>query len=462
MSNRASTTGTQQAYHSQTDTDGSPQSVVRVLSPAMSQAGSQTGGGGTNLLRRPIFDPQNADRPTGDELTAYMGAVERHIDRMEFLLDFLGDSRDDRPPKPSSVATGQTPMAIWRCAQAISEEMALYEKYVDSIKIQTAQIENQGLRQASAVIQPQSGGGSFKTPLPTKYEGKKGDSADTFLVACNNYRVMRPNAFIDEAQFIRWTLQQMEGNAGPWKIRQVRRMDTELDDQGNPPPELRRWEDFAKFFLIQFGDPGLVEKARVKWKDGLDQTGKAVDYFEEIESLLLRLDYPRDSQMTLDQVIAGLKPHIRTHFIGKTWTSLNDMKAEVVPYDSAFWEINKNRTTANKTQASTSRATTTQQGKERTPTPIKVETSKVGGTNRRFLPQDEFEQCKKNQWCFMCKANGMEIVGSAKFHPNHLPQNTTKNKDKDTKTTKIAATDGTEQVSCADVTSEDDYEKSKN
>ena len=202
MSHRASTTGTQQAYHLQTDTDGSPQSVVRVLSPAMSQAGSQTGGGGANLLRRPIFDPQNADRPTNDELTAYIGAVEWHIDRMEFLLDFLGDSRDDRPPKPSSVTTSQTPMAIWRCAQAISEEMALYEKYVDLIKIQTAQIENQGLRQASASAQPQSSGGSFKTPLPTKYEGKKGDSADTFLVACNNYRVMRPNAFMDEAQFI--------------------------------------------------------------------------------------------------------------------------------------------------------------------------------------------------------------------------------------------------------------------
>ena len=190
MSNRASTTGTQQAYHSQMDTDGSPQSVVQVLSPAMSQAGSQAGGGGINLLRRPIFDPQNTDRPTADKLASYMGAVEWHIEKMEFLLDFLGDDRVDRPPKPSSVATGQTPMAIWRCAQAISEEMAIYKKYVDSIKIQTAQVKNQGLRQASASAQPQSSGGSFKTPLPSKFEGKKGDSAETFLVACNNYRVM--------------------------------------------------------------------------------------------------------------------------------------------------------------------------------------------------------------------------------------------------------------------------------
>ena len=64
----------------------------------------------------------------------------------------------------------------------------------------------------------------------------------------------------------------------------------------------------------------------------------------------------------------------------------------------------------------------------------------------------------------MCKANGLKIVGSAKFHPNHLPQ-TTKNKDKDTKGTKIAAMDGKEQetVSCADLDSDDDYEEqSKN
>ena len=84
----------------------------------------------------------------------------------------------------------------------------------------------------------------------------------------------------------------MEDKAGQWKVQQVRRMDTEFNDQGRLPKELRDWKEFVKFFLIQFGDLGLVEKARVKWKEGLNQTGKAVDYFEEIEALLLHLNLP--------------------------------------------------------------------------------------------------------------------------------------------------------------------------
>ena len=72
---------------------------------------------------------------------------------------------------------------------------------------------------------------------------------------------MQPGVFLDDAIFIRWALQQMEDKAGQWKVRQVRRMDMERDDQGRALKELRDWTEFAKFFLIQFGDPGLVEKA---------------------------------------------------------------------------------------------------------------------------------------------------------------------------------------------------------
>ena len=99
MSMGASTTGTQQVFHSQTDTDGSPRSIIRILAPNMSQAGSSLGGsasgaGGSGAganIRRPIFAPQDQNVPTLDELVAYMGAVERHMEKMEFLLDYLGD-----------------------------------------------------------------------------------------------------------------------------------------------------------------------------------------------------------------------------------------------------------------------------------------------------------------------------------------------------------------------------------
>jgi len=87
-------------------------------------------------------------------------------------------------------------------------------------------------------------------------------------------------------------------------------MDEETDDQGNPPQELLDWKEFAEYFLTQFGDPGLIEQAKIKWKGGLNQRGKAVDYFKEIEMVLLCLNYERDSEQTLDQIVVGLKPHI--------------------------------------------------------------------------------------------------------------------------------------------------------
>ena len=40
----------------------------------------------------------------------------------------------------------------------------------------------------------------------------------------------------------------------------------------------------------------------------------------------------------------------------------------------------------------------------------------------------------------MCKADGLEIVRSAKFHPNHLPQRTDAKKEE--KRGKIAAMEG--------------------
>ena len=121
---------------------------------------------------------------------------------------------------------------------------------------------------------------------------------------------MQRDQFQNDGMLVRWALQQMEEGAGPWAVRQMQRMDTETDDYGDPPAKLSNWTKFGEYFLTQFNDPGQVKKARVKWKEGMKQRGKAVDYFEEIETLLLRLKYPRDAAMTLDQVVAGLKPHI--------------------------------------------------------------------------------------------------------------------------------------------------------
>jgi hypothetical protein len=38
--------------------------------------------------------------------------------------------------------------------------------------------------------------------------------------------------------------------------------------------------------------------------------------------------------MIIDQVMGGLKEHLRAHFIKKEFTTLNELKEEVIPYDT--------------------------------------------------------------------------------------------------------------------------------
>ena len=197
---------------------------------------------------------------------------------------------------------------------------------------------------------------------------------------------MDPNVFSSNEVFIQWSLQQMSDGAGQWAVMQMMRLDSKLDSQGRPPKELRKWKNFCEHFVNQFGDPGLMEKAKNQWKQGLNQTGKAVNYFQKVEEILLQLAYPRDSEMVIDQVQMGLKTHIRTHFIGRTWQTLNNMKAEIIPFDSAHWEINhvpKATGEKTKTYASGSKATNTQPERSKSQTPnVKTETAKTGTSNQ--------------------------------------------------------------------------------
>jgi hypothetical protein len=233
----------------------------------------------------------------------------------------------------------------------MDQRVAAFEAMIASIQLETARMETVMARAASSAPPQQQSRHRLKTPMPTRYNGKKGDPAFTFIAACNNYKTMEPDSFMNQSVLVRWCLQQMEDKAGQWAIRQMMRMDEELDAQGCPPKELRKWKEFCEFFLTQFGDPGLIERAKQKWKMGMTQTGKVVDYFEEVEAVLICLNYPRDVEIVLDQVKMGLKSHIRTQFIGRDWNSLNEMKAEIIPYDSAYWEINM-RASGEKTKTS--------------------------------------------------------------------------------------------------------------
>ena len=226
------------------------------------------------------------------------------------MLTYLGDQPGERPGAITVIDPKKmTPLQMWRAAQTLGEEMAEWEKYLEKVKdkAQDAEINRIQRSATPAAAAPKN---HLKTPLPSKYDGNKGDNTVTFLAACNNYKIMQRDQFQNDGMLVRWALQQMEEGAGPWAVRQMQRMDMETDDFGDPPAELSNWTKFGEYLLTQFDDPGQVKRARVKWKEGMKQKGKAIDYFEEIENLLLQLKYPCNAAMTLNQVVAGLKAHI--------------------------------------------------------------------------------------------------------------------------------------------------------
>ena len=410
---------------------------------------------------RPVFGPSDPDKPTEAEFKEYNNKVREYVSGIPFLLSYLNDEAGERPGAIEVIDPKKmTALQMWRLAQSFGEEMSEWEKHLEKTKDKARDAEISRIQKSAT---PGPAKNHLKTPLPSKYNGKKGDNAVTFLAACNNYKIMQRDQFQNDRMLIRWALQQMEEDAGPWAVRQMQRLDTETDDFGDPPEELTNWTRFGEYFLTQFDNLGQVERAKAKWKDGMRQKGKAVDYFKEIETLLIRLKYPHNVMMTLNHIQSGLKPHIRTHFIGEEWTSLNQMKATIVPYDSAYWEINKASGVKTKTQYE-SKATPINQERGKSTTPqVKTEVAKTGGTQRRFLPQEEFDLCRKNKWCFKCKSDGLEIVGSARYHPNHLPQDTTKKSEKKEKT-KIATTSGKEKATEQDKESDSDSDckQSKN
>ena len=265
-------------YNSQS---GDTPSEIRALSPEPRMA----------LYRvRPIFGPQDVDKPTEAEFTEYNNKVREYVSGIAFLLTYLGDTPGKRPGA-ITVVDPKKMMALqmWRAAQTLGEEMAEWEKHLEKTKDRSRDAEITCIQRSAT---PATTKNHLKTPLPSKYDGKKGNNAVTFLAACNNYKIMQRDQFQNDGMLIRWALQQMEEGAGPWVVRQMQRIDTEMDDFGDPPAELSTWTKFREYFLTQFDDPGQVERAKVKWKEGMRQKGKAINYFEEIETLLIRLKYP--------------------------------------------------------------------------------------------------------------------------------------------------------------------------
>ena len=195
----------------------------------------------TNPYTKPVFMAANPETPTRDELVTYTTNIQNYVMGMRYTLHFLNDPIDTWPSEisltvHSSIRTART---IWRVVTTFGEYTSLWERHVATVCLTTARAETASARATSA--QPSSRPLQLKTPLPTKYNGKKGDPASTFAAACANYQVMEPTAFTNDNQYIWWVLQQMDGKAGLWATRQFSWMETEQDVNNRPPKEYKKW-----------------------------------------------------------------------------------------------------------------------------------------------------------------------------------------------------------------------------
>ena len=160
-----------------------------------------------------VFGPQDINKPTDTEFVDYNNKVHEYVSGIAFLLTYLGDQSGERPGAVSIIDLKKmTPLQMWRAAQMLGEEMAEWEKHLEKTKDKAWDAEISCIQRSATPAATTKN--HLKTLLPSKYDGKKGDNAVTFLAACNNYKIMQRDQFQNDGMLIRWAFQQMEEGAG--------------------------------------------------------------------------------------------------------------------------------------------------------------------------------------------------------------------------------------------------------
>jgi len=432
-------------------------------------AGGSGGGGAPPAGVPPPPQTPRAHRAGGfitqAEAMNYRTAIVDYVNNCEFLVNNMGGTPpvDPRPQTPDNTTATAPDWVQWSGdLHNHGEEwtIAVLQTRADVAAARRAAATGGAAPPPAAPAPPQR----RKFPTPGKFEGKVGDSAITFLTQCGNYITTEGRGWSEEYR-IQWTLQLMEGKAGPWAELQLRRMVEELDDQGDPPPELQDFDLFVEHFKTQWYDQGARITNRRKWREGISQTGSAREYFSLMEQLIVKLSYDQNSQEVLDIVQEGLKLHIRTHFALTVWRNFRTMKSECIQYDEAYYAQTRTKGEGRKQDKGKGKSTYK-----------KAETS-VMGTKR--LSDEDWEMCKVKGFCFICKKIGKDVLGLAKEHPNHPKRENTKeggaknykkdDKKKNTKnkTANVKALDtehdsDVDKTAASDSDSDDQPEGSKN
>jgi hypothetical protein len=233
----------------------------------------------------PQFEAADPMAPTRDELVLFAGQTEIWITGAKMVLQTLEVEEGEWPPEPRySIHTGVSQaVTIFHKIIELNKALNAYDTTVGKARIQRLE---QALQTRGTVTTRK-----IEITPPSRYKGQRGHSAHTFIAGCENYCAMDPNAFATDQNCIRWALQLMDEHTQPWAIHQLQRMTQELDIQNRAPKELRKWPKIKVYFETQFGDTGLKAQAAKKWREGIQQTGRAVDSFEEVENVLLHLRY---------------------------------------------------------------------------------------------------------------------------------------------------------------------------
>ena len=399
---------------------------------------------------------------TEEEARQYENITQEFTNQCAYFLNMLGESLPNTPlpaaPAPEDLADPMTRVNYIYSLQDYAQD------FDNAAKAARGRTRENGASRRGTAPPPEDSRSRRKFPLPGKYKGGVGDAAITFITQCQNY--LKTEGRNWESNYrVRWALQFLEGKAGPWAELQLRRMEEETDDLRDMPVELGNWEEFMKFFKTQWYDSGAIINARKRWKKGFTQTGSAKDYFTIVESLIVRLNYNKDSSEVIDTVFEGLKQHIRTHFALSTWNDFREMKESTIAYDEAYFAQNK-RTDPKDIKGKGKRFQ-------------KAETAATGSVTKR-LSDEDWEMCKIKGLCFVCKKIGRDVLGLAKEHPNHPPKEKgkvvePKNKKVDSKkpqkkkTASVRATDleqdtssDVDRTEVSDSDSEGHEEKTKN
>ena len=149
--------------------------------------------------------PADEAAPTRADLVTYVTEVNAYITRITTIYDYLQVPAAGRPTDPG-IAVAQNvnnPATIWRIAARATAAVNLFEAHLLAFRLQEAQANLAAAPAAAAPAAPAAPTPRHaKTSVPSKYQGKRGDPAATFMTACFNYWQMEQQHFDDKNHYI--------------------------------------------------------------------------------------------------------------------------------------------------------------------------------------------------------------------------------------------------------------------